>query len=399
MQCVRKVTEDLYWVGGNDKRTSRFENIHPLPLGVSYNSYVLLDEKTVLFDTTDSSVADQFLENLYAVLDGRKLDYLVIHHLEPDHTATLKLLLKEFPEAKVISTAKGMTFGQQFGFDYSDRFIEAKEGEEVSFGKHVVTFIKAPMVHWPEVMVTYDKTNGVLFSADAFGSFHSLDGALFDDEVNYERDWLEESRRYYTNIVGKYGPQTGNLLKKAAGLDIKYICPLHGLVFRKNIGWIIDKYQHWASYTPEEQGVLIVYGSMYGHTENAAQILAAKLHEKGMHNVSVYDVSDTHTSYLIGEAFRYSNIALLSVTYNMNLYPPMQNFVEDMIHLNLQNRTVSIACNGSWAPAAGKCLNELVGKMKNMTIMENQPLLKSSVNDEVVSQLDSLADEIIASMK
>lgn len=399
MRCVRKVTDDLYWIGGNDKRLSLFENIHPIPDGVSYNSYVLLDEKAVLFDTADWSIGQQFMENLHAVLDGRSLDYIVVNHFEPDHAATLGLVLREYPEAKVVCTKKGQQFGQQFGYDFADRWIEAKEGDELSFGKHVVTFVNAPMVHWPEVMVTYDKTSGVLFSADAFGSFRSLDGALFADEVNFERDWLPEARRYYTNIVGKYGPQTANLLKKASKLDIKYICPLHGPVWRKDIGWFIDKHVKWATYTPEEKGVLIVYGSMYGHTENAAQILAAKLHEKGMHNLQMYDVSKTHVSYLISEAFRFSNIALLSVTYNMNLYPPMQNFVEDMGRLNLQNRTVSVVYNGTWAPAAGKCMDGLLCGMKNMNVLEDEVQIKSSVGEETEEKLDALADEIIASMK
>lgn len=399
MHCVRQVTDDLYWVGANDNRLSLFENIHPIPEGVSYNSYLLLDQKVALFDTVDWAVGQQFLENLSALLNGRAIDYVIVNHFEPDHAATLGLILERYPDAKVVCTKKGFVFGQQFGFHFEDRFIEANEGDTLSFGKHEVTFVKAPMVHWPEVMVTYDKTNGVLFSADAFGTFKSLDGSLFADEVNFERDWLPEARRYYTNIVGKYGPQTSALLKKASKLDIKYICPLHGPVWRKDIDWFIDKNAHWASYTPEEKGVLIVYGSMYGHTENAAEILASKLHEKGVHNVVMYDVSKTHVSYLISEAFRFSHMALLSVTYNLNLYPPMNEFVEDMCRLNLQNRTVAVAENGTWAPAALKKMHGMLDGMKGMNILEQEVRICSSVNGQTEADIEAMADALVESMK
>ena len=398
MKCVRKVTEDLYWVGANDKRLHLFESIHPIEDGVSYNSYLLLDEKTVLFDTADSSVYEQFVENVEAVLDGRHLDYMVINHLEPDHAASMNEVILRHPNVKIVSTEKAQMLMHQFGYEIDDNFIMVDEGDTMTFGKHTVTFVKAPMVHWPEVMLTFDVTNGVLFSADAFGSFKALDGCLFADEVDFKNDWLDEARRYYCNIVGKYGPQVMEVLKKAGTIDIKMICPLHGPVWRKDLGWIIDKYVHWATYTPEEKGVLICYASMYGHTQNAANILACKLHEKGMHNIRMYDVAETHVSYLIGEAFKYSHIALLSVTYNLNVFPPMQNLLDDMKRLNLQKRVVALVENGSWAPKAGDLMNETLDEMKQMTVLNEQVSLLSSVNKMTEKELDGLADSIIESM-
>lgn len=399
MHCVRKVTDDLYWVGANDKRLHLFENIHPIEYGVSYNAYVLLDEKTVLFDTADWSVGRQFLENVEYVLDGRPLDYLVVNHMEPDHAASMEEIILRYPEVKVISTEKALMMMNQFGFDVTDRFIQVEEMDTMSFGKHQVVFVFAPMVHWPEAMVTFDTTNGVLFSADAFGSFKSLDGVLFADEVDFDRDWIDEARRYYTNIVGKYGPEVMALLKKAQTIDIKMLCPLHGPIWRKDLGYIIDKYIHWATYTPEEKGVLVVYASMYGNTEAAAHILASKLHEKGFHNVKMYDVSKTHCSYLIGEAFKYSHLALLSVTYNLNLFPPMENFVLDMQKLNLQKRVVGIVENGTWAPQSGTIMCDLLDEMKQMTVLNEQVSVQSSVNKTTNDELDALADSIIESMQ
>lgn len=398
MHCVRKVTEDLFWVGGNDKRLHLFENIHPIEDGVSYNSYLLLDEKTVLFDTADWSVGRQFIENVEYVLDGRKLDYMVINHMEPDHCASMEEIILRYPDVKIVSTEKALMLMHQFNYTVDENFIQVAEGDTMSFGKHNVVFVEAPMVHWPEAMVTFDTTDGVLFSADAFGSFKSLDGALFADEVDFDGEWLNEARRYYTNIVGKYGPEVMDLLKKAQTIDIKIICPLHGPVWRKDIGYILDKYIHWATYTPEEKGVLICYASMYGNTENAAHILATKLHEKGMHNVHMYDVSKTHVSYLIGEAFKYSHLALLSVTYNLNVFPAMENFVQDMKRLNLQKRVVAVVENGSWAPQASVLINETLDEMKQMTVLNEEVSVLSSVSKMTESELDSLADSIIESM-
>ena len=400
MHCVRKVTDDLFWVGANDKRLELFENIHPIPDGVSYNSYLLMDEKTVLFDTVDWSVGRQFVENVEYVLDGRKLDYMVINHMEPDHCASMAEIVLRYPDVKIVSTEKALMMMNQFGFGdvIEGRFIQVAEGDTMKFGKHEVMFVFAPMVHWPEVMVTFDKTNGVLFSADAFGTFKSLDGVLFADEVNFDRDWLEEARRYYTNIVGKYGPEVMDLLKKAQTIDIKMLCPLHGPVWRKDLGYIIDKYIHWATYNPEEKGVLIAYASMYGNTENAAQILAAKLHEKGFHNTVMYDVCKTHVSYLIGEVFKYSHLALCSVTYNLNLFPSMENFVRDMQRLNVQQRVVALVENGSWAPQAGSVMTELLDDMKQMTILNEEVSVQSSVDETREKELDAMAESIIDSM-
>lgn len=400
MYCYRKVTEDLYWIGANDRRLALFENIHPIPRGVTYNAYVLLDEKTVLFDTVDWSAGRQFLENLDAVLDGRPLDYLIVNHMEPDHAASINEVLLRYPEVKVISTEKGFLLMGQFGFAVDDRKEVVKEGDTRTFGKHTVTFVEAPMVHWPEAMVTFDVTNGVLFSADAFGSFGALDGRLFADEVNFDRDWLDDARRYYTNIVGKYGPHVQALLKKAQTIDIKMICPLHGPVIRQDFGYFLDKYDKWSRYEPEEKGVLIAYASMYGNTEAAANLLATKLAEKGMSNIAMHDVSNTHVSYLIADAFKYSNIVLASVTYNLGIYPVMHNFLADMKALNLQKRTVAIIENGSWACKSGTLMRKFLDEeMKEMTILDEQVTMASSLNDGNLADMEGLADRIIESMQ
>lgn len=401
MYNVRNVTKDLYWIGGNDHRLALFENIHPIPKGVSYNSYLLLDKKTVLFDTVDWSICRDFLSNMAHVLDGRDLDYIVINHMEPDHGASLEEVLIRYPKAKIISTEKSFMLMRQFGFDVDGKEIQVKEGDTFSFGKHEVMFIEAPMVHWPEAMVTFDKTDGILFSADAFGSFGALDGKLFNDEVNFDRDWIDEARRYYTNIVGKYGPFVQSLLKKATPIlpDIKYICPLHGPVWRNDFEYLLDKYNKWSSYEPEEKAVMIAYASMYGNTEFAAQILATKLVERGIKNVVVYDVSNTHVSQLISEAFRVSHIALCSVTYNLGIYPVMHNFLNDMKALNLQNRTVAIVENGSWTPRSGDLMEQFLDEeMKFMDVLNERVTVSSSVNDSREKELDSLAETIVSSL-
>ena len=401
MYNVRNVTKDLYWIGGNDHRLALFENIHPIPKGVSYNSYLLLDKKTVLFDTVDWSICRDFLSNMAHVLDGRDLDYIVINHMEPDHGASLEEVLLRYSKAKIISTEKSFMLMRQFGFDVDGKEIQVKEGDTFSFGKHEVMFIEAPMVHWPEAMVTFDKTDGILFSADAFGSFGALDGKLFNDEVNFDRDWIDEARRYYTNIVGKYGPFVQSLLKKATPIlpDIKYICPLHGPVWRNDFEYLLDKYNKWSSYEPEEKAVMIAYASMYGNTEFAAQILATKLVERGIKNVVVYDVSNTHVSQLISEAFRVSHIALCSVTYNLGIYPVMHNFLNDMKALNLQNRTVAIVENGSWTPRSGDLMEQFLDEeMKFMDVLNERVTVSSSVNDSREKELDSLAETIVSSL-
>lgn len=399
MYCVREITDDLYWVGGDDHRLALFENIHPIPRGISYNSYILLDEKTVLFDTVDWSICNQFIKKIKWVLKDRPLDYMVINHLEPDHSACIDEIIHRYPDVKIITTEKGKMFMHQFGFSIDDKVMVVKEGDAMSFGKHNVVFVEAPMVHWPEVMVTYDTTNGVLFSADAFGTFGALDGKLFNDEINFDRDLIDEARRYYANIVGKYGPHVQYLLKKASGLDIKYICPLHGPVWRNNFEYIIDKYNKWSRYEPEEKGVLIVYGSMYGNTEAAAENLASRLVQKGMTNVKIYDVSSNHVSYLISDTFKYSHLALLCVTYNINIYPPMLNYLNDMKLLNVQKRTVALIENGSWAPQSGRLMRKFLEDMKDMNVLDNEVSINSSMKEDDVQLIDELADSIIDSMK
>ncbi len=400
MYCVRKVVDDLYWVGGNDHRLALFENIHPIPNGVSYNSYLLLDKKTVLFDTVDWDACRQFLENVEHVLNGRDLDYLVINHMEPDHGASIEEILLRYPKVKIISTEKSFLLMHQFGFNVDGRTEEVKEGDTRCFGKHTITFVEAPMVHWPEAMVSFDVTNGVLFSADAFGSFGALDGKLFNDEVDFDRDWLDDARRYYTNIVGKYGPHVQALLKKAGTIDIKVICPLHGPVWRNDFGYLLDKYDKWSRYEPEETGVLIAYASMYGNTESAAQVLAAKLVEKGVKNVVVHDVSNTHVSYLISDTFKSSHIVLASVTYNLGIYPVMHDFLMHMKALNMQKRTVGIIENGSWAPKSGSLMKDFLdNQMKQMSILNSEVSMISALNDNNKSEMDNLVDSIIDSME
>ena len=400
MYCVRKITEDLYWVGGNDRRLALFENIHPIPRGVSYNSYLLLDEKTVLFDTVDWSICRQFIENIKDVLDDRTLDYMVINHMEPDHAACIEEIILRYPDVKIVCTEKASYVHASVWFlTLMANVIKVKEGDTMSFGKHNVAFVSAPMVHWPEAMVTFDTTNGVLFSADAFGSFGALDGKLFNDEVNFDRDWIDDARRYYTNIVGKYGPHVQALLKKAGTIDIKIICPLHGPVWRNDFGYLLDKYDKWSRYEPEENGVMIVYGTMYGNTEAAANDLATRLVKKGMTNVVMYDVSKTHVSYLISETFKYSHVVLASVTYNLKIYPPMLDYIMDMKALNLQKRTFTLIENGSWAPQSGKLMRELLEEMKEMTILDNEMSLNSSMKEEDGDSMDAIADSIIESMK
>ena len=401
MHCVRKVTEDLYWIGANDRRLALFENIHPIPRGVSYNAYVLLDKQTVLFDTVDWSVCRQFLDNLAAVLNGRDLDYMIINHMEPDHAASIDEILLRYPNVKVISTEKAFLQMHQFGFHiHEDRKEEVKEGDTRSFGTHQVVFVEAPMVHWPEAMVTFDITNGVLFAADAFGSFGALNGALFNDEVNFDRDWIDDARRYYTNIVGKYGPHVQALLKKAGTIDIKMICPLHGPVWRSDLGYFLEKYDKWSRYEPEQKGVLIVYASMYGNTETAANALATSLVEKGMTNIAMYDVSNTHISYLISETFKYSHVVIASVTYNLGIYPLIHNYLMDMKALNVQQRTFGIIENGTWACKSGSLIRDfLENEMRDITVLDEKLTLNSALNEDSLLDLEALADGLIGSMK
>ena len=400
MYCVKRINDDLFWVGGTDRRLALFENAYPIPRGVSYNAYLLLDEKTVLFDTVDRAITEQFFENIDALLKGRALDYVVVNHMEPDHRATLGEIVLRYPGVQVVCNPKTIPIIKQFyNFDIDSRAIVVKENDTLCTGRHTFTFLMAPMVHWPEVMVTYDTTDKTLFSADAFGTFGAMNGNLFADEVNFERDWLDDARRYYTNIVGKYGPSVQTLLKKASGLDIRTLCPLHGPVWREDISWYVDKYLTWSSYEPEEKAVMIAYGSIYGNTENAANILACKLAERGIRNIAMYDASSTHPSTIISEAFRCSHLVFASATYNGGIFSSMEHVLMDLKAHNLQNRTVALMENGSWGVLSGKQMKEIIGSMKNMTILEQMVTVKSSLKESQIEELDSMADAIAESMK
>ena len=397
---VRKISDDLVYLGASDRRIALFENVYPIPRGVSYNAYLLLDEKTVLFDTVDRSVSGQFFENLAYALNGRTLDYLVINHMEPDHCSAITEVMRRYPKVKLLySKAAAQIITQFFGFDPAEHGYAVEEGMELATGRHRLVFIMAPMVHWPEVMMTYDATDKVLFSADGFGSFGALDGNLFADEVNFDTEWLADARRYYCNIVGKYGKQVQAVLAKAATVEIATICPLHGPIWRENLGWIIDKYDKWSSYTPEDpQGVMVVYGSVYGGTESAANVVASRLSEGGVANVRVYDVSRTHVSELIAEAFRCSHIVFASMTYNMDVFTPMKNFITDLAAHNLQNRKYALIENGSWSPVAGSRMKEKLDAMSGMEQVGQTVTILSAPNDETYAALSALADAVLASL-
>ena len=395
MQNIRKINNDLYYVGASDRRLALFENVYPVPRGVSYNSYLLRDEKTVLMDTADSAVREQYFENVAAALDGRRLDYLVVNHMEPDHAALIADLLLRYPEVTVVTTAKAAQMMEQFIGAKPERLQAVKEGDKLSTGRHSLTFVMAPMVHWPEVMMTYDIADKTLFSADAFGTFGALNGRLFADEADFFTENLSEARRYYTNIVGKYGPQVQAALKKAAALDIAVVCPLHGFVWRKDFGSYLEKYRLWSTYTPEENSVLLAYASVYGHTENAANILAAMLCERGV-KVRMYDTSVTPASYIVSDAFRCSHLVFAATTYNNGVFVTMENLLHDIAAHNLQNRRVAVIENGSWAPASGKLMRELIAPMKNIEFLADNITLKSALAAGQEGALAALADLIAA---
>lgn len=399
LYCTRKVTDTIWWVGGNDRRLALFENLFPIPRGVSYNSYVIMDEKTALMDTTDPSITSLFLENVAHTLNGRKLDYLVINHMEPDHCSNIEEIMHRYPDTTLVCNAKTLQMiGQFFDLNLEGRTLLIKEGDTLSLGSHTLHFVAAPMVHWPEVMMAYEDSEKILFSVDGFGSFGALNGNLFNDEVNFDRDWLDDARRYYTNIVGKYGAQVQAVLKKAAGLDIQMICPLHGPVWRTDLGYILDKYTKWSTYEPEDKAVAIMYGSMYGNTERAADILATSLSIAGVKDVRVYDISNTDVSELIAEAFRCSHIVIAAPTYNGGLYPVVETLLHDMKALNLQNRTFALIENGTWAATANKQMRAIVETMKNITILDTSLTVKSSVKAAQVEAIQKLTDEIIATL-
>ena len=400
MHCVKKVTDDLYWIGGSDRRLALFENVYPIPRGVSYNSYVLLDEKTVLLDTVDASVSGLFFENLEYVLDGRTLDYLIVNHMEPDHCAVIGEVVRRYPDVKLVCNAKTVPMLKQFfNFPVEDRTVIVKEMDTLCTGKHTFAFVMAPMVHWPEAMVSYDTVDKILFSADGFGTFGAINGNLFADEVNFERDWLDDARRYFINIVGKYGVQVQNLLKKAATLEIKMICPLHGPVWRDNLGWFIEKYDTWSSYKPEDQAVMIAYASIYGNTENAAEILASKLADKGVKNIAMYDVSVTDPSVIVSESFRCSHLVFAAPSYNGGIFTKMETVLSELKAHSLQNRTVAIMENGTWAPVAGKQMREIFAGMKNIELLEEGVTIRSAVKEAQEASLEALAEKIASSLK
>ena len=398
MYCTRKVADDLIWVGADDRRLAMFEGVYSVPRGVSYNSYLLLDEKTVVFDTVDHAVEKTFLENVEHGLNGRTLDYLVVQHMEPDHSATIRTLLMLYPEAEVVCSKKTEGMLRQFFGDAVKMNIKViGEGDTLKTGKHEFTFLAAPMVHWPEVIVTYDLTTKTLFSADAFGTFGALNGALFADEVDFFRDYLDEARRYYTNIVGKYGVQVQALLKKAATVEIKTICPLHGFVWRENIGAYLEKYQKWSLYEPEVSGVMIAYASVYGNTENAANILACKLRDKGI-KTTMFDVSVAETSEVVAASFQYSHLVFAAPTYNGGIFIKMDEVLRDIEAHSLKNRTVAFMENGTWAVTCGKQMKEIFAGLKGMNIIEDTVTIKSALADGQEAQIEKLAEAIAETM-
>ena len=398
MQNIRPISDDLIYVGASDLRLALFENIYPIPRGVSYNSYLLRDDKTVLFDTTDASVASQFFENVAAALDGRPLDYVVVHHMEPDHAATLSSLLLRYPDATVVTTAKAAQMMQQFFGAQPAHLLPVKESDTLCTGRHSLSFVMAPMVHWPEVMMSFDTASGTLFSADAFGTFGALSGNIFADEVNFEGEWLNDARRYFVNIVGKYGLQVQNVLKKAASLDIRMICPLHGPVWRDNIAWFVNKHDIWSRYDWEERGVTVIYGSIYGHTEAAARRLATLLAQRGVKNIRMFDASHTHTSKLVSECWRVSHIVLAASTYNNGLFTPVEELLLDLKAHAFQHRSWALIENGSWAPQSGKLMRSMIEDMKDMTILGDTLSLKSAMQPSQEEALAALADAIQASL-
>ena len=400
MHNVIKIQDGLYWVGASDRRLALFENVFPIPRGVSYNSYLLTDEKTVLLDTVDTSVGGQFFENLEYALGKRPLDYIVVNHMEPDHCATLEEVKRRFPEAKIVCNQKTVGMIKQFfNFDIDSCAHLVKEGDILDCGKHKLTFLMAPMVHWPEVMVTYDTVDKILFSADAFGTFGALNGNLFADELDFDRDWLPDARRYYTNIVGKYDNQVQALLRKAQDVEIEMICPLHGPVWRSDIGYFLDKYSKWSTNTPEDNSVMIAYASVYGNTEGAVNILAAELAKRGVRNIAMYDVSSTHPSVIVAEAFRCSHLIFASTTYNAGIFCNMETALLDIAAHNIQNRTIALIENGTWAPTAGKLMREILEKTKNNTILDNTLTIRSALKDNQRAEIEALADAVAQSLQ
>ena len=400
MHNIRKITEDVIYVGASDRRLALFENVYPIERGVSYNSYLVIDEKTVLLDTVDHSVSREFLDNIEYALDGRKLDYLIVNHMEPDHCSVIAELVLRYPELTIVGNAKTAQMIKQFyTFDVDKHMHLVKDGDSLTTGKHTFAFVFAPMVHWPEVMVSFDTSNGFLFSADAFGTFGALSGNLYADELEFDREWLDDARRYYINIVGKYGVQVMNTLKKAAALPIKMILPLHGPIWRENISYFLDKYTTWASYVPEEKGLLFIYSTIYGDTANAVDAIAAMAAEKGVRNIHVYDASKTDVSVLVSECFRYSTIVFASPTYNAEIFPKMEMLLTELKAHAFQNRDVAVIENGTWAISAGKKISEMLSSMKEIRIIAPVLTIKSSMKDEQIPEAEAMAEALSESVR
>ena len=398
MHCTKKITDDLIWVGANDRRLAMFEGVYSVPRGVSYNSYLLIDEKITLFDTVDKAVQQRFLENLKHALGDRQPDYLIVQHMEPDHSAAFAELICRYPDMEIVCNSKTLGFIKQFfELDIEDRVKLVGEGDTLNTGKHTLHFIMAPMVHWPEVMVIYDSADKTLFSADAFGCFGALNGAVFADEVDFERDYMDELRRYYANIVGKYGSQVQWLLDKIAAFEIRMICPLHGFVWRKDIHSIFTKYDLWSSYIPEEKGVMIAYASIYSNTENAAEILSSRLRDKGVKTV-MFDVSVTPASEIVSAAFKWSHLVFASTTYNAGIFVTMEALLHDLTYHNIQNRTVAIIENGSWAATSGGLIRESFAKCKNINFIDDILTINSTVKENQLSEIDAMADALASTL-
>ena len=379
------ITNDIKYIGVNDHQIDLFEGQYVVPNGMSYNSYVILDEKVAVMDTVDQNFGEEWLKNLEAALEGRKPDYLVIHHMEPDHSANIANFLEHYPETIIVSSAKAFTMVKQFfGYDYADRRIVVGEGDTLNLGKHILSFVTAPMVHWPEVIMAYDLTDKILFSADAFGKFGALD---------VEDEWDCEARRYYIGIVGKYGAQVQALLKKAAGLEIAMICPLHGPVLKENLGHYINLYDIWSSYRVESEGILIAYTSIYGHTKKAVELLAQKLEAKGQ-KVTVADLARDDMAEAVEDAFRYGKLVLATTTYNGDMFPFMKEFINHLTERNFQNRTVAFIENGSWAPVAGKFMRKMLENSKNLTFTDATVKIFSAMNEKNVAEIDALVEEL-----
>lgn len=394
------VSQDIFYVGASDRRIKLFENIYPLDRGVSYNSYLIAGEKTALLDSVDDAVGRVFLQKVKDALDGRDLDYFIVNHMEPDHCACIEDVMNTFPSVTLVTNNKVVMMIQEyFGREWAERRIIVKDNDTLSLGNHELKFVFAPMVHWPEVMMTLDTTTGILFSADAFGTFGALNGNIFADRAYKGDEWQAESRRYYTNIVGKYGVQVKNALAKLSGADIKMLAPLHGPVWRKDLDKILDKYVKWSTYQCEDKAVVLIYGSIYGHTAEAVDMLATQLDNLGVGNLKVYDASNVDVSYLVAESFRCSHIVVASSTYNGAIFTPIERYLSEIISRNLQNRTVAIVENGTWSAISGNLIAKELEKMKNITLLGNRVSIRAATSEQNLESIKALAEEICESLK